>query len=336
MPTVDDPMTAVDRSRFQALQREALEALMRVTSDDVTVAELRAFRAWRRRSEAHARAYRSALGIWRSLGTAAEETVTAGDRALLVPRPPSSSGVPIGRRMVLGGGLAAAAAAGVTAVLRPPLGLWPPLSDLLADYHTGAGEQRTIAVAEGVAAQLNTRTAVGRRPVGQGRAIELISGEVAVTSACRDDDPFTVVAGTGRIRSTQARFDVRHDGDAVRVTCLDGTVEVEQAGTGTTLRTNQQASYSRTGIGTVGTVDPALVTAWQHGLLIFRDQPLWQVIEEVNRYWSGRIIVLGSALAERRVTARIELQRIGEVIAYVRAVLGAEVRTLPGGVVLLS
>ena len=335
MPTVDDAMIRSDHRRFQSLQREALDWLTRVTSGDATVGELRQFEAWREQSEAHAEAYRSALGIWRSLAAAGRETATAEDRAIVAGQP-SSSPFPMGRRMFLAGGLAASAAVVGVVAVRPPFGFWPSLSDLLADYRTGAGEQRTVTMAEGVSAELNTRTTIGRRSVAQGEAIELISGEVAITSACSEDHPFTVLAGTGRIRSAHAQFDVRHYGDLVRVTCLDGAVQVEHAGTSMPLRTNQQASYSSSGIGPVGTVDPVVVMAWQQGLLIFRDEPLSRVVEEVNRYWSGRIILLDAGLGRRRVTARIELARIGEVIVYVRTVLGAEVRTLPGGVVLLS
>lgn len=79
-----------------------------------------------------------------------------------------------------------------------------------------------------------------------------------------------------------------------------------------------------------------MVAAWQRGLLIFREEPLVNVLAEVNRYWQGRIILLNADLGQRRVTARIELARVGEVISYVRSVLGAQVRSLPGGVVLLS
>ena len=79
-----------------------------------------------------------------------------------------------------------------------------------------------------------------------------------------------------------------------------------------------------------------MVAAWQRGLLIFREEPLVDVLAEVNRYWQGRIILLNADLGQRRVTARIELARVGEVISYVQSVLGAQVRTLLGGVVLLS
>jgi transmembrane sensor len=320
---------------FRSLQREALDWLLSVTSGDATVGELQQFEGWRARSEAHAEAYRSALGIWQSLEAAGRETARAADRAMVAE---SSSATPFaaGRRMFLAGGLAVAASAAGVLVVRPPLGLWPSLSEMLADYHTVAGERRTVTVTEEVSAELNTRTSIGRRSVVQGEAIELLTGEVAISSTCSGDRPFIVLAGGGRTRSARAKFDVRYDGGLVRVTCLDGVVQIEQTGASTVLQANQQASYSDRGINPVSTIDPAIVTAWRQGLLIFHDEQLSEAVEEVNRYWSGRIILLDAALGRRRVTARIELARIGEVISYVQTVLGAKVRTLPGGVVLLS
>ena len=48
--------------------------------------------------------------------------------------------------------------------LKPPLGLWPSLSELGADYRTGTGEQRTIAFAGDVQIALNTQTSLTIRP----------------------------------------------------------------------------------------------------------------------------------------------------------------------------
>jgi transmembrane sensor len=331
----DAVMIRLNQRRSQLLQREALDLLLRVTSGDATVGELRELEAWRDQSEAHAQAYRSALGIWQSLEAAGRATVTAQDRAIAA-KPSSFAPFVSGRRAFLTGGFAAAASAAAVMVVRPPVNLWPSLSDLMADYHTVAGEQRTVTVTDEVSAELNTRTSVDRRSVAQGNAIELIAGELAVSSTCSDDHPFVVLAGGGRTRSARARFNIRYDGDLVRVTCLDGAVQIERAGASATLQANQQASYSDRGISPASIVDPAIVTAWMRGLVIFRDEELSQVVEEVNRYWSGRIIVLNADLGRRRVTARIELARIGEVISYVETVLGAKVRRLPGGVVLLS
>lgn len=329
-------MIRSNKRRFGSLEREALDWLLRITAGNATVRELSEFEAWRRQSKAHAEAHRRALRLWQKLEVAGREVATTPDRGKIAGRSVPAT-FAVGRRALLTYGLATAAtaAAGVM-VLRPPLGLWPSLSDLLADYHTAAGERRSVTVTENVSAELNTRTSIGRRSLAQGEAIELIAGEVAVSSACSADRPFIVLAGGGQTRSSRAKFDVRYDGDVVRVTCLDGAVQIEQAGATAVLQGSQQAYYSDRGISPATTIDPAIVTAWQQGLLIFRDEELSYVIKEVNRYWAGRIIVLDPGLGRRRVTARVELARIGEVISYVQTVLGAKVRTLPGGVVLLG
>jgi transmembrane sensor len=330
-----DAMIPSNHRRPGVLEREALDWLLRLTSGEATADQLRQFSAWRSQSKVHAEAYRSALGIWRSLDVAGREIASPADRAVLAERTRPAA-LAASRRMFLAGGLAAAAAAAGIVVVRPPLGLWSSMSDLLADYHTAAGEQRTVTVTEKVSAELNTRTSIDRRIVPQGEAIELIKGEVAISSACSADDPFVVLAAGGRTRSARAKFNVRYEGGLVRVTCLEGTVQIEQGAASMVLQSDQQASYSDRDISSASSIDPTIVTAWQRGLLIFRDEQLSQVVEEVNRYWSGRIVVLDRDLGSRRVTLRIELARIGEIISYVETVLGAKARSLPGGVVLLS
>jgi transmembrane sensor len=332
-------MIRANRRQSLSLQREALERLMLATSGNATVGDLRTLEAWRDSSPAHAEAYRNALAIWDAFETAGREVVTAEDRVMINARSfPGLRPHMLGRRALLAGGLAVSAA-GVMMV-RPPLGLWPSLSDITADYHTQAGAQRTISLAEGVSVEMNSRTSIGLRSVPgenhQGDTIELISGEVAVSAACSADRPMVVFAAGGQTQSAQAKFDIRHESGSIRVVCLEGAVQVERAGARMTLRAREQASYSDGGIGPTTMIDPAVVMAWQQGMLIFRDEPLVQVLDEVNRYWSGRIILLDANLGRRRVTARIELARIVEVISYVQSALGAKVRTLPGGIVLLS
>src|SRR5262249_58154354 len=88
----------------------------------------------------------------------------------------------IGRRAFMGGAIAASAAAAYVAI-RPPLELWPSLSELAADYRTAPGEQRSIVLAGGASVELNTRTSIVLRPSTEAtERIELISGETAVAA----------------------------------------------------------------------------------------------------------------------------------------------------------
>jgi transmembrane sensor len=71
-------------------------------------------------------------------------------------------------------------------------------------------------------------------------------------------------------------------------------------------------------------------------LLIFRDRPLASVVDEVNRYRSGKIIITNDDLKRRLVNGTFQLDRLETFVAQVEQLFGAKVRSLPGGVVLLS
>ncbi|WP_241063830.1 FecR family protein [Achromobacter xylosoxidans] len=82
--------------------------------------------------------------------------------------------------------------------------------------------------------------------------------------------------------------------------------------------------------------DTEAVTAWRRGWLVFDRVPLADVVEELNRYRRGRLVLLNSRLGRRRVQARFALAQVADAEQLIRDAYGAEVTRLPGGVVLLS
>ncbi len=264
---------------------------------------------------------------------AAAATVRAKNRAATVQIPGIS--LPIGRRAFLGGTLAASAAvaAGVV-VVRPPLELWPSFSEFAADYRTGVGEQRKIALADRASIEMNTRSSLNiRERTNETDNIELIAGEAAISAGQR---VVTVQAAAGKISASNAQFTVRCDGPNVRATCLAGLVEVDCQGRVASVRPREQVVYAARDLGKVAAIDPEIAAGWRDGLLIFQDEPLSRVIEEVNRYRSGRIVLMSAELGERRVSARFKLVRLDAVLTQFREVFGAKVTQLGGGIVLLT
>ncbi|MNI46625.1 fec operon regulator FecR [compost metagenome] len=83
-------------------------------------------------------------------------------------------------------------------------------------------------------------------------------------------------------------------------------------------------------------VDPALVTAWRQGWLVFNQQPLAQVVDELNRYRRGRLVLMNEQLGKRLVQARFSLAQVADAERLIRDAYGARVTHLPAGVVLLS
>ena len=208
--------------------------------------------------------------------------------------------------------------------------------ELSADYRTGKGEQRRIVLTDDISLALNTQTSIVVRSTPQEARIELISGEATIATNRTSSNPLVVDATDGRMVVARARFNALCEEGVVRVTCIEGEVDVEWRKQAVRLQPRQQVSYSPEGLGVSVSVDPTAATAWQERLLIFRDRPLAEVIDEVNRYRPGRIIVTNSELARRLVNGTFHLDRLDDVVAQVRQLFGARVTSLPGGVVLLE
>jgi transmembrane sensor len=215
--------------------------------------------------------------------------------------------------------------------------LWPSVAEFAADYRTATGEQRRLAISSGVVIDMNTQTSLTAAVKGgQHYALELVSGEVAVSVHADAGQPLRIAAANGQIEADRANFNVRRDGPSVCITCTDGTVRVTGPSAAVTLTAGQQMTYGDSRQEIAVAVDPAVVTAWKRGMLIFRNAPLTQVIAELNRYRPGKIILLNKTLAERNVVAGFRLDQIGEAVANLCQAVGAKARSLPGGVVLLT
>jgi transmembrane sensor len=314
-----------------AAEDQAMAWVTRLASGTATTEDAEALRRWRSESPAHQQAFAEAKLLWETLGPAAETVRRrAGPVDIRSPRV-------IARRALIGGALAASAAGLAYVGSQPPLRLWPTVEELRADYRTAKGEQRRVALSDDVSLILNTQTSIGILSASSGsRGIELIEGEAAITADIRDPAPVDIIAADGRATASVARFDMRREGASVSVTCFAGLVRVERRDDIATVSPGQKVVYDANGLHDASTIDPAVAAAWQNGQLIFRHQPLRQVVEEINRYRPGRIILMDGRLGQRDVVATFRLDRIDEVVEHLAQAFDARARLLPGGVVLLG
>ena len=293
----------------------------RLRADDFTRADADALRAWCASSPDHARAWRELQQLWQALDPALARAAAAPQRenVLAFPLRP-------GRRAFLGGALAAGVAA---LALRPPLGAWPSLQEMGADYRTGTGEQRQVALSPQMTVQMNTQTRIDVRAP---ESIELLGGEAEIlASGARQ--PVSVVAGAGRLLAQAARFNVRHTDDAVCVTCLAGAVEVVWQQRRLTLDAGRQVVYDGRGVQ-AATAAPGEASAWRTGALSFAGKPLAEVVAEINRYRPGRVLLRNPELGRRLVRMRFSIAQMDGALAMIRDLTGAQMTSLPGGVVI--
>lgn len=308
---------------------EAHDWVRRIASKQATAADADQLRRWRALSPAHERAFREATQLWKTFGSAAQEV--RADEARTVRQQQARRVV--SRRMMLGGALAASVAG--LAVMRPPLGLWPSVFELEADFRTGTGERREIDLADAASVQMNTRTSISMKGRENKRTVELVAGEASfrVSPEVR---PFHVLAAEGRTRSAGGRFDVRVDGSLVCVTCYSDKVEVSQGARSVGLGQGQRVSYDGGGVGEVTTIDPAVAGAWHEGLILCRNTPLSEFLTELNRYRYGRIVLVSADVGRLSVSGRFGTADPDQALVQIQKVFGVRVRNLPGGLALVG
>jgi transmembrane sensor len=315
------------------VEQEAHAWVRRLISGEASAADGAALRKWCAQSPDHAAAFSKASQLWNAFGAAgqmlrADEKSTRGSRRI------AGAGILASRRAVMVGAVAASAAG--LMIVRPPLSLWPSLSELDADYRTGTGERRQIAVMEGVSVQMDSRTSISFARGGQADGIELIAGQASFSLSRFGAKKFSVLARGGETFTSEANFDVRLKRTGVCVTCLSNSLEVEYQGRRAVLLAGQQIAYGDEGLAAPVTIDPAVVSAWQRGLIICNMTPLADVIEELNRYRSGRIVLLGSELGRTPVTGRFAIDQPDQTLTQIERAFRVRRRDLPGGIVLLS
>lgn len=337
--------TTMGKAEFDSdIEAQARKWLVHMRSGKATRADAQAFRRWCAEHPEHAHMAESISGMWSALHTAVAEYEENHGAAGL-----SASGLTSrldalrpGRRAFVGFAIAAGAS---WLALRPPFQLWPSVTDLAADYRTGTGEQRQVALSDRVTIEMNTQTRINVLAQGKragSHSIELLAGEaefVAAASPVGSVEPVNsviVVAGRGRLQASVAQFDIRRTDQQVRVTCISGSAAFEHPRQRLTLSANQQLIYDDSDLRVVSDVDLDTVTAWRRGLLVFNRVPLAQVVEEINRYRRGRLILRNAALGRRLVKAQFPIATLDNVVGMIRDAYGAHVIELPGNITLLS
>lgn len=329
--TVNEP---ADTCEPRPLLDEALGWIARLKAGEPSAADLEKLQHWRAQSPLHEEAFRDAVRVWRLVGVAGRELAGEASEKTAAPPQIMSPRRALSRRTFVGGAIAASVAG--VALLHPPLDLWPSLKELSADYRTGKGERRVVALAPDVSLEMNTQTSIAVKPTEAALQIELISGQAAVSVDLPQSRRLVILAAGSKITANQARFDARCIDGVVSVSCLEGSVSVERGEFALRFGKDEQVSYGADGVMRSSRVDPRRVTAWQEGLLLFHDTPLAEVIEEVNRYRPGKIIIANADLSRRIVDGVFRVDRLEILVEQVQRLFGARALALPGGVVLLG
>lgn len=211
-------------------------------------------------------------------------------------------------------------------------------------YSTTIGEQKIVRLADGTRVTLDTNSSLTARLTKNRRDVRLARGKARFEVARDPARPFVLSTDKGQVRALGTRFDVELRAADMKVTLLEGSVEVRDAprsspGGSWTLSPGEQVTVSKTArlASQPRPVDVVAATSWTTGRLTFDETPLAEAVDEVNRYSRDKIELKAGDFAARPVNGAFEAGDPEAFAGAVAALLDLEtIKSSNGNIVLRS
>lgn len=182
--------------------------------------------------------------------------------------------------------------------------LFYPSMPVEKTFATGTGGHKIVRLADGSSIELNTNTQL-RITERAARSVTLDRGEAYFQIKHDADRPFVVVVGDHRVTDLGTTFVVRRDAAQLKVSLLEGRARVDGIGP----RSNVASATLTPGDVAIATAETLAITkvperqlknslAWRRGKLVFSNNPLGEVVAELNRYNATKLIVADDEIAK--------------------------------------
>lgn len=301
------------------VQQQAAEWLTVLMSDEASEAEHAAWQRWRGADPEHERAWQHIEAVsqrFNGLHRSAAAQALAGTQQKAVNGKRRQLLAWLG--VVAGGGMLAAKA-----------GAWDGVRALRADYRTATGERREVVLGDGSVLSLNTGSAVNVRFDASRRLIELLAGEILITSGhgAGSGAPLVVATREGQVRALGTRFAVRQQDDYSRVEVFESAVEVRlrSGGAPLLLAAGRGVAFSRHALDAPHAIG-AYAAAWSRGQLIVDDVTLGDFLADLARYRPG-VIDCAPAVSQLRLSGVFPLADTQRILNMLPNSLPVQVRS---------
>lgn len=292
---------ALDAPLPPALE-EALQRLVQLNAGDATPADHAAYAAWRQSSPPRQQAALLAEQLWQGLKPA--------------PKPR--------RRRTLGVGL------GVLLALGSLLGWQGQTQGWYADQRTAVAERRSLTLDDGSRLILGPQTRVDILIEQDRRRLRLYRGELFVQVAADPARPFEVEAAGGHMRALGTAFDVRRDGEQVRLAVTEHSVRTQVAAQRLDIREGQAVDFDPHGLQAPFNQSAETTLAWTRGRLVFDNRALGDVVAELSRYTPGLLLITDERLKRLPVTGVFSTEDVQAQLSLMARTLPLSVTRWPG------
>ncbi|MBK8816131.1 MAG: FecR family protein [Methylococcaceae bacterium] len=312
-------------------EKQAAHWRAQLSSDLATEQHRRAFAEWLAANPEHKAAWDKIDSFWLALDNVSASDVDLAEIPALAHVKPKYQ-KPVSKRFyrpVFG----LAASILVIAVISTK-----PFSFYFSDYRTETGQQRQIVLADGSEIFMNTQTALSVNYATQQRKIYLHAGEAYFKVVPDRQRPFIVETDMGQTRALGTAFDVKLQADETVVTVFEHAVKITTVN-GKTLEklpAGERAVFSEDDLKTEQKIDIVRAESWRKQRMVFQNRALTDVVAELERYRTGRILILGSSIKNLRLTGVFGTENTDIALRTIEQSLPVKINILTGKLVILS
>ena len=325
-------------SRQKTPQEAAVDWFLRASDGPLPPADTEAFAAWLEAGAENRDAYGAVEALWSASGEL-EDYPRFDEKRRWAIR--SADFARRTRRAVV-------VAIAVAVVGAGGLGLYMdmgPRSLATQSFRTAVGQQATVSLPDGSVVTLNTDTVVRTRADHERRLVYLDKGQAFFKVAKNRRHPFVVTAAGRTVTALGTAFDVRVDGDVLKVVLVEGKVRVEAIESppapprptpaadappampppvtqSTDLSAGSQLVALDDADWRLTRANVARETSWLRGQIVFDDVALGDVVAELNRYSKRKIVIADPDLEKVRLSG---IYTPGNIKGFSEALWGAGV-----------
>ena len=314
-----------------SIKETAISWFVRLHDEDVSEADRSAFADWLGSNRAHTEAYREMEQLWSNLDQlepVAARQQTGVREVGLRSEPPTPKRRPRLRQLAFAASVLIALGFGADNLVS---------RGFLAEHRTAAGEQSAIDLDEKSRLHLNTASAVTTSFTDRQRRVSLIAGEVFFEVTSDPQRPFIIDTAFGKVEVLGTAFSLKQTDSHLDIVVSESKVKVSTAGGETSLVTaGQGVRVKKSGIGPVKPADVGRALAWQRGRLVFDNRRLGDVLDEIERYRFGSILVMDASVANLPVTGSFAIDDTDRVLDRIEETLPVRVQRISQLLVLVS
>lgn len=294
---------------------QAVTWFVALQSEDCNQQQHEKFQRWLDKHPSHADAYAKAEQLWLNLNPIKSSVIPELD----VAREGRTRAVRISK------------SSGLALLLASALGMgwWLDYRVVPDNYSTSIGQRQSITLMDGSSIDMNAASRLSSRITWCRRQIVLLEGEALFTVAHEPLRPFTLQADKLQIRDIGTRFTVRNQAQSVRVSVLEGEVELKQshAWMGHSLKAGESRRLDQLGhLQPIEKIQADQEAAWVNGKLIFDHTPLSEVVAEMERHHPILFKFADASLASQTLSGSFNIADLQPFLRAVEATLPVRVR----------